>query len=119
MKISDDEYNWYYKSNLSEKWWKYDVNSNSEIENAFSLFNDDAIKNPSFKLLIAGNVYIIDFEQNVQIRSDNRALRRKIKREKLLKADELAGVAGLKIDKKDKKKNSLSDLTESLTKLDI
>jgi hypothetical protein len=22
---NDDEYHWYYKSNQSEKWWKYDV----------------------------------------------------------------------------------------------
>ena len=51
--VSNDEYYWYYKSNNSDLWWKYDVNSNNEIENAFNVFNNDPAKS-HFKVLIAG-----------------------------------------------------------------
>ena len=90
-----NDYCWFYKSNNSDYWWKYDKNSSDEIENAFNIFKSDSNKF-QLKILIAGNVYIIDFKQNLQIRNDNRGLRRKIKRDKV-KIDKLAGVAGLKL----------------------
>jgi hypothetical protein len=68
--------------------------------------------NKSVILKFIGNMYIIDFKQNLQIRNNNKALRRKIKREKLIKIDELAGVAGIRL-------NYLDELSSNLNKLNI
>jgi hypothetical protein len=57
-------------------------------------------------------MYSIDFKQNLQIRNNNKALRRKIKREKLIKIDEIAGVAGIRL-------NYLDELSSNLNKLNI
>lgn len=97
-------YHWYYKSNNSEAWWKYDKNSNIEIEKAYNLYLCDNTKY-QFKIIIAGNIYIIDFTLNLQIRENNRHLKRKIKRDRI-SIDDLIGIAGLKITNKKKTNNS-------------
>ncbi len=115
----DDVFCWYYKSNNSDLWWKYDRNSNNEIENAYKVYLVDE-ESSQVKMLIAGNVYIIDFKANLQIRNENRMLKRKIKRDKV-NFDDLKGVAGLKIKngKEDKCKNDADDLVNVLNKLNI
>ena len=83
----DDFYVWYYEGRNG--WWEYDDRTNFEIENQF---NRDP--NNKFEILIAGFLYIIDFESGYQMRLDNANKKRRIKRDfKNINANK--GVAGI------------------------
>lgn len=56
-------------------WWKYDERSNIELETAF---NNSGGK---CKLLLAGALYCIDFENMTQVKCNDRTRRRRVRRD--------------------------------------
>ncbi|ODN00195.1 hypothetical protein Ocin01_06485 [Orchesella cincta] len=80
-------YQWYYESR-SGGWWQYDERTMQDLEKAFSN------KLLTCQLLLAGHIYVVDFTQMIQYRSNNRNVSRRIKRGINL---EKRGVAGIRI----------------------
>jgi len=83
----DDQYQWFYEGRNG--WWQYDDRTSQEIEVKHK--NGDKM----CELLIAGFLYIIDFENMVQFRRNDRTRKRNIKRD-VATASGVKGVAGLK-----------------------
>nr|CAB3265632.1 E3 ubiquitin-protein ligase rnf146 [Phallusia mammillata] len=81
----DPRYVWYYQG--YNGWWQYDDRTCLEIEAAY------ANKEKSVDVLIAGSVYVIDFENEVQYQRHRSSRKRKIKRD--LVSMPKKGVAGL------------------------
>lgn len=68
--------------------WLFDQETNDALEKSFQK------KEKSCQLLIAGNIYIIDFNQMIQYRKDAPFKKRNIKREKIT-GNSLKGIAGV------------------------
>lgn len=83
----DDKYQWYYEGRNG--WWKYDDRTSQEIEARHK--NGEKV----FELLIAGFLYIIDLDNMVQFRRNDRSRKRRMKRD-LISIPDVKGVAGLK-----------------------
>lgn len=83
----DEEFQWFYEGRNG--WWQYDDRTSQEIEVKFKE-NDK-----TFELLIAGFLYVIDLENMVQFRRNDRTRKRKIKRDRTSSPD-IKGIAGLK-----------------------
>lgn len=84
---SAEEFVWYYEGRNG--WWSYDEKTSPEVEKAFKSGQR------SCTLLIAGFLYVIDFENMFQTRKNEPGRRRRIKRDK--KDVESKGVAGIRI----------------------
>ncbi|KAK7504079.1 hypothetical protein BaRGS_00004811 [Batillaria attramentaria] len=84
----DEGYQWYYEG--VNGWWQYDARTSLDLE-AHHKKGDR-----SCELLIAGFVYVIDFENMVQFQQRDRSKKRRIKRD-LINIPGKKGVAGLKI----------------------
>lgn len=84
----DEGYQWYYEG--VNGWWQYDARTSLDLE-AHHKKGDR-----SCELLIAGFVYVIDFENMVQYRQSDRTKKRRIKRD-LVNIPGKKGIAGLKI----------------------
>ncbi|XP_001623434.2 E3 ubiquitin-protein ligase RNF146 isoform X2 [Nematostella vectensis] len=82
-----DEYVWFYEGRNG--WWQYDTKTSKEVESAFKGGKR------SCTLLIAGFLYLIDFENMFQMRRNEPGRRRRIKRDKP-NADR-KGVAGIRL----------------------
>lgn len=82
-----DRFVWFYEG--YNGWWRYDERNGAEVEKAFG----DG--RPSVDLLLAGNVYVVNFRKMIQYRKSEPAKRRRVKRD-LVKTP-VKGVAGLKI----------------------
>ncbi|XP_044734129.1 E3 ubiquitin-protein ligase RNF146-A-like [Chrysoperla carnea] len=80
----EDEYDWFYEGR--DGWWKYDERTSAEIESAY------LTEIPSFDILICGELYVIDFQNNVQHRKYGYGRKRTIKRDK--KSAHAIGIAG-------------------------
>lgn len=78
-------YVWYYQGHNG--WWQYDARTCAEIEAAYER------KTTSVDVLVAGSVYVIDFENSLQYQRHRNSRKRKIKRD--LITAEKKGVAGL------------------------
>lgn len=88
--VEDDdpqEFGWYYEGRNG--WWAYDEKTSTEVEKAFKNGQRTCI------LLIAGFLYVIDFENMFQTRKNEPGRRRRIKRDK--RDVESKGVAGIRI----------------------
>ncbi|VDI27838.1 E3 ubiquitin-protein ligase rnf146-like [Mytilus galloprovincialis] len=85
----DNEYQWFYEGRNG--WWKYDDRTSQEIESRHKTGEK------LFELLIAGFLYIIDLENMIQYRRNDRSRKRRIKRD-LISIPDVKGVAGLKFD---------------------
>ena len=83
-----DGYRWYYEG--WNGWWQYDVRASVEMEEKF-----ESNHLQPFEILIAGFLYIIDFENMIQYRRNDPTRRRRIKRD--LSTISKKGVAGLKV----------------------
>ncbi len=93
---SDDKlFYWFYKGR--DGWWQYDDRTSLLIENEFQN------NTKKFQLLIAGNLYNIDLDNNFQIRDDNPSRKREIKRD--LKSSHVKGIAGI-LETSVKKRNT-------------
>ncbi|XP_021375334.1 E3 ubiquitin-protein ligase rnf146-like [Mizuhopecten yessoensis] len=83
----DDKYQWFYEGRNG--WWQYDDRTSQELEIKHK--NGDKL----FELLIAGFLYVIDLENMVQFRRNDRTRKRNIKRDETT-MEGVKGVAGLK-----------------------
>lgn len=82
------DFAWYYEGRNG--WWQYDERTSHELEEAF---NKDQ---KSTEMLIAGFLYVADFENMVQYRRNEHGRRRRIKRDVVDIPKK--GVAGLRLD---------------------
>uniref|UniRef100_A0A8C5MGA4 E3 ubiquitin-protein ligase n=1 Tax=Leptobrachium leishanense TaxID=445787 RepID=A0A8C5MGA4_9ANUR len=82
------EYAWYYEGRNG--WWQYDERTTRELEDAFTKGKKNT------EMLIAGFLYVADFENMVQYRRNEHGRRRKIKRD--IVDIPKKGVAGLRLD---------------------
>ncbi|XP_066998166.1 E3 ubiquitin-protein ligase rnf146 [Anabrus simplex] len=84
----DDGYQWFYEGRNG--WWQYDERTSRELENAYK--RGERI----CELLIAGFLYVADFDAMLQLRRNDPSRRRRIKRD--LATIPKKGVAGLRLD---------------------
>lgn len=71
-------------------WWQYDDRTSQDIEDAFQKLEKTS------SILVAGHLYLVDFEAMTQLRHDDHSRRRRVKRD--LGSIPKKGVAGLRID---------------------
>ncbi|CAL1262165.1 unnamed protein product [Larinioides sclopetarius] len=79
-------YQWFYEG--KNGWWQYDDRTSSEIEAAFKKGEQQC------EVLIAGFLYVIDFQKNLQIRRCDPYRKRRIKRD--LVTIPKKGIAGIR-----------------------
>ena len=99
-----DGYRWYYEG--WNGWWQYDARASTELEEKF-----DCNHLQPFEILIAGFLYVIDFENMIQYRRNDPTRRRRIKRD--LSTISKKGVAGLKVDSMAANSDVIEDVTET------
>lgn len=83
---------WYWNNFLCfliTGWWQYDERTMNDLEREYSS------NKPTCQLLVAGHIYIVDFSQMIQYRSNNRNISRRIRREQ--NSLEKRGVAGIRL----------------------
>ncbi|RZF39665.1 hypothetical protein LSTR_LSTR001186 [Laodelphax striatellus] len=111
-------YQWFYEGR--DGWWQYDVRTSADLEMAFKAGDR------SCELLVAGHLYVADFDAMLQVRRDESFRVRRIKRD--LATMPKKGVAGLRLPTSsssatsDELANQLAGLTlsaESSTTRDI
>jgi E3 ubiquitin-protein ligase RNF146 len=90
---SFDSQVWFYQSRTGNNWWQYDQRTSNEIEKEYEKSQRNELPNDSFDIMIAGNVYKIDFKSETQTRIDQSKKTRRIKRD--LKSIEKKGIAGI------------------------
>ena len=84
---ADEGMQWQYEGRNG--WWLYDSRTSRDIEKAF------AANDSTFEVLIAGFVYVIDFDQLIQYRRHQPNRIRKIRRH-TIEPNHIKGVAGLR-----------------------
>lgn len=85
---TEDGYQWFYEGRNG--WWLYDERTSQEIEESYK-------KGDKFcTILVAGYVYVVDFESMLQQRQNDPSRKRQVKRD--LSTTPRKGVAGLRID---------------------
>ena len=107
-------YQWFYEGRNG--WWEYDERTTAELEEAYKeslkAFEEDTGQddsespsgqendtNPkSCELLIAGFLYVINFEHMIQYRRNEPQRRRRVKRDVRDQIENRKGVAGLRIN---------------------
>ncbi|XP_050729028.1 E3 ubiquitin-protein ligase RNF146-B-like isoform X2 [Eriocheir sinensis] len=80
-------YQWFYEGRNG--WWQYDERTSHELEAAYGSGQR------ACEVLVAGFLYIIDFDRMVQLRRNDPSRRRRIKRD--LSSIPKKGVAGIKL----------------------
>ena len=98
LNTSNDSFRhvWFYKGNNG--WWQYDERTNSKLELEY-----EKQETKMFEILIAGRLYNIDLENNVQMRSDNATMKRSIKRDLITggsSSSPIKGIAGVLLTNK-------------------
>ncbi|XP_069701638.1 E3 ubiquitin-protein ligase rnf146-like isoform X1 [Periplaneta americana] len=84
----DDGYQWFYEGRNG--WWQYDERTSRELETAYK--KGERI----CELLVAGLLYVADFDAMLQVRRNDPSRRRRIKRD--LATIPKKGVAGLRLE---------------------
>ena len=99
--IAPNDCSWFYEGRNG--WWEYEERLVGEIEEAFQQsknelnLDDGTLTNNSLsEFLIAGYMYVIDFNLMVQFRKDNPSRKRRIKRDQKDNIHNYKGVAGLR-----------------------
>jgi len=85
--VFEDGYQWFYEG--WNGWWQYDERTSTELETAYK--NGER----SCELLIAGFMYVLDFDNMIQVRKQDASRRRRIKRD--LATIPKKGIAGIRI----------------------
>ncbi|XP_055638117.1 E3 ubiquitin-protein ligase rnf146 [Toxorhynchites rutilus septentrionalis] len=85
------DYQWYYEGRNG--WWQYDERTSQELEESYQK------KERFCKILVAGFLYIVDFEHKCQIRQNDPSRIRRVKRD--LTTIPKKGVAGLRLETND------------------
>lgn len=91
LEVTEAEYRWFYEGRNG--WWQYDERTSSELETAYKEGKR------SCELLIAGFLYVADFDCMLQLRRNDPSRRRKIKRD--LFNIPKKGVAGLRFNERE------------------
>ncbi|RWS10505.1 E3 ubiquitin-protein ligase RNF146-like isoform X2 [Dinothrombium tinctorium] len=86
--VFDDQFQWFYEGRNG--WWLYDKRTGEELETAFKSGEKRC------ELLIAGYVYVIDFDAMLQYRRNEPHRKRRVKRD-LPDSASTKGVAGIRI----------------------
>lgn len=86
--VSENSYQWFYEGRNG--WWQYDERTSAELEAA------SVKQEPRCEVLIAGFLYIVDFEHMVQVRRNDLTRRRRVKRD--LATIPKKGIAGIRLD---------------------
>lgn len=95
----DDGQQWFYEGHNG--WWQYDERTSWELETAH------ARGDKTCELLIAGFLYVVDFENMVQMRRNDPSRRRRVKRDAATIPKK--GIAGLRIPSSDNRGRELAD----------
>lgn len=85
---TEESYRWFYEGRNG--WWQYDERTSAELEAAA------AKQLPRCEVLIAGFLYIVDFEHMVQVRRNDFSRRRRVKRD--LASVPKKGIAGIRLE---------------------
>lgn len=85
------DFQWYYEGRNG--WWQYDERTSQELEESYQK------KERFCKILVAGFLYIVDFEHKCQIRQNDPSRIRRVKRD--LTSIPKKGVAGLRLETND------------------
>lgn len=85
---TEESYRWFYEGRNG--WWQYDERTSAELEAAA------AKQLPRCEVLIAGFLYIVDFEHMVQVRRNDFSRRRRVKRD--LATIPKKGIAGIRLE---------------------
>ncbi|XP_046993105.1 E3 ubiquitin-protein ligase rnf146 [Schistocerca americana] len=101
----DDGYQWFYEGRNG--WWQYDERTSHELETAYK--KGERI----CELLIAGFLYVADFDDMLQVRQNDPSRRRRIKRD--LATIPKKGVAGLRLGSGTGEDRPKSPTPQSLT----
>lgn len=83
-----DSHRWFYEGRNG--WWQYDERTSAELEAA------SAKQESRCEVLIAGFLYIVDFEHMVQVRRNDLSRRRRIKRD--VASIPKKGIAGIRLE---------------------
>lgn len=98
-RASNNHITWFYESNRSSNsWWKYDARTTAELEEKYQeyLKNQNTYDHQKFEILIAGNMYVIDFVLQVQYQKSGIGRRRAIRRSHTQNNSEyVKGTAGI------------------------
>uniref|UniRef100_A0A023GCA3 E3 ubiquitin-protein ligase n=1 Tax=Amblyomma triste TaxID=251400 RepID=A0A023GCA3_AMBTT len=85
---TEESYRWFYEGRNG--WWQYDERTSAELEAACSK------QERRCEVLIAGFLYIVDFEHMVQVRRNDISRRRRVKRD--LASVPKKGIAGIRLE---------------------
>lgn len=85
--LYENSYQWFYEGRNG--WWLYDKRASDDIEAAFKEGS------PKCELLIAGYLYVIDFEKMMQYRRNEPLRQRHVKRD-IPDSNQTKGIAGLR-----------------------
>uniref|UniRef100_A0A8D9AED7 E3 ubiquitin-protein ligase n=1 Tax=Cacopsylla melanoneura TaxID=428564 RepID=A0A8D9AED7_9HEMI len=85
----ENGYQWFYEGRNG--WWQYDDRTSQDLELNYQ--SGERL----FELLIAGNIYLIDFNDMVQYRKVDPVKKRRIKRDMSLNSSRIKGIAGLRL----------------------
>lgn len=85
--VDEDDYQWFYEGRNG--WWQYDERTSYEIESAYQKGEKQV------EVLIAGFLYVIDFEEHHQYRRCDPFRQRRVKRD--LSIIPKKGIAGIRI----------------------
>ncbi|KAL0273145.1 UNVERIFIED_CONTAM: hypothetical protein PYX00_005889 [Menopon gallinae] len=88
-KAFEDGHSWFYEG--QNGWWQYDERTSSDLETAYQKGDRTC------ELLVAGYLYVADFDKMLQYRRSDSCKRRRIKRD--IASTNKKGVAGLKFVK--------------------
>lgn len=99
----EDGGQWFYEGRNG--WWLYDERTSQEIESFWSQGEKHC------ELLIAGLLYIIDFEQMLQYRRNDPSRRRRIKRD--VASGPKKGIAGIRIAIEGSEETAIADNLEA------
>ncbi|KAK3577552.1 hypothetical protein CHS0354_026519 [Potamilus streckersoni] len=104
--LFDEGYQWFYEGRNG--WWQYEERTSQELEAQHKKGEKQ------FELLIAGFLYVIDLENMIQFRRNDRTRRRRIRRD-LHNISGIKGVAGIKYQENSTSSRSGGDGGESQT----
>uniref|UniRef100_A0A1E1X3S9 E3 ubiquitin-protein ligase n=1 Tax=Amblyomma aureolatum TaxID=187763 RepID=A0A1E1X3S9_9ACAR len=85
---TEESYRWFYEGRNG--WWQYDERTSGELEAAC------AKQERRCEVLIAGFLYIVDFEHMIQVRRNDISRRRRVKRD--LASVPKKGIAGIRLE---------------------
>ncbi|XP_077495953.1 E3 ubiquitin-protein ligase rnf146-like [Amblyomma americanum] len=85
---TEESYRWFYEGRNG--WWQYDERTSAELEAAC------AKQERRCEVLIAGFLYIVDFEHMIQVRRNDISRRRRVKRD--LASVPKKGIAGIRLE---------------------